>query len=185
MKMTAGSSELKFNTKYKPDVNYTPGQDAKFSVTINGTTMDMVRSTNDVDIDGMTINFKKEFEDDGVGVTFERSTDSDKIVDAVRSMVDDYNEMMAEIRTQYATLPAKGSGGSFKTYEPLTDEERASMSESAIKNYEDKAKQGLLFGDRNLSNLYERMRNVFSVGGEDGAMLSKIGISVGDRKSVV
>ena len=53
------------------------------------------------------------------------------------------------------------------------------MSESAIKNYEDKAKQGLLFGDRNLSNLYERMRNVFSVGGEDGAMLSKIGISVG------
>ena len=181
MKMTAGSSELKFNTKYKPDVNYTPGQDAKFSVTINGTTMDMVRSTNDVDIDGMTINFKKEFEDDGVGVTFERSTDSDKIVDAVRSMVDDilYNEMMAEIRTQYATLPAKGSGGSFKTYEPLTDEERASMSESAIKNYEDKAKQGLLFGDRNLSNLYERMRNVFSVGGEDGAMLSKIGISVG------
>ncbi len=176
---TYGTGVAEDMGKRMPKSSYTPGQDAKFSVTINGTTMDMVRSTNDVDIDGMTINFKKEFEDDGVGVTFERSTDSDKIVDAVRSMVDDYNEMMAEIRTQYATLPAKGSGGSFKTYEPLTDEERASMSESAIKNYEDKAKQGLLFGDRNLSNLYERMRNVFSVGGEDGAMLSKIGISVG------
>ena len=182
MKMTAEwfgqESELKFNTKYKPDADYTPGQDAKFSITINGTTMDMVRSSNDVDIDGMTINFKKEFEDDGVGVTFERSTDSDKIVDAVRSMVDDYNEMMAEIRTQYATLPAKSSG-SFKSYEPLTDEERASMSESAIKAYEEKAKQGLLFGDRNLSNLYDRMRNVFNVGGEDGALLTKMGISVG------
>ena len=183
MKMTAEwfgqESELEFNTKYKPDADYTPGQDAKFSITINGTTMDMTRSTNDVDIDGMTINFKKEFEDDGVGVSFERSTDSDKIVDAVRSMVDDYNEMMAEIRTQYATLPAQSSGGSFKSYEPLTDEERASMSESAIKAYEDKAKQGLLFGDRNLSNLYERMRDVFNVGGEDGAMLTKMGISVG------
>lgn len=161
-----------------PKASYSAGQDAKFNITINGTTMDMTRSSNDVDIDGMTINFKKEFEDDGVGVTFERSTDSDKIVDAVRSMVDDYNEMMSEIRTQYATLPAKSSG-SFKTYEPLTDEQRASMSESAIKNYEEKAKQGLLFGDRNLSGLYDRMRNVFSVGGADGAMLSKMGISMG------
>lgn len=160
-------------------VSYTAGQDAMFSVTVNGTTMDMTRTTNNVDLDGMTVTFKDTFEDDGNPVTFERSTDSDRIVDTIKSMIDDYNEMMSEIRTQYATLPAQSSSGAFKTYEPLTDEERSTMSESAIKNYEEKAKQGLLFGDRNLSNLYERMRDVFSASGADGAMLSKIGISVG------
>ena len=40
-------------------------------------------------------------------------------------MVTDYNEMMSEIRKQYATLPyRKSSNGSFSDYEPLTDEDR-------------------------------------------------------------
>ena len=157
---------------------YTPGEDARFSVTVNGTTKEMTRGSNKVDIDGMTLTFKDTFED-GEPVTFERSTDSDKIVDAVKSMINDYNEMMSEIRKQYATLPAKNSSGSLKTYEPLSDEDKATMSESAIKNYEEKAKQGLLFGDSNLSNLYERMRNAFTPGGADSSLLSKIGITMG------
>ena len=65
-----------------------------------------------------------------------------------------------------------------KTFEPLTDEEREGMSESAIERYEEKAKQGLLFNDSNLSALYNRMLNVFSPGGEDEALLRQMGISV-------
>ena len=72
-------------------------------------------------------------------------------------MITDYNEMMSEIRKQYATLPAQNSNGSIKEYEPLSDDDMAGMSESAIQRYEEKAKQGLLFGDSNLRNLYERM----------------------------
>lgn len=52
------------------------------------------------------------------------------------------------------------------------------MSESAIQKYEEKAKQGLLFNDSNLSALYNRMLNVFSPGGEDEALLRQMGISV-------
>lgn len=177
---------------------YTKGQDAIFTAEINGSEpMVMKRGSNSFNLDGMTVTLKDTFNDEYVSqkddgsyyvaegakpateaVTFQRSTDSDKIVDAVKSMIEDYNEMMSEIRGQYATLPYQSSNGSFKNYEPLTDEDKASMSESAIKAYEEKAKQGLLFGDRNLSALYERMRDVFSPGGADEALLRQIGINV-------
>ena len=98
-------------------------------------------------------------------------------MDAVKDMITDYNEMMSEIRKAYATMPAKSSSGTLKDYEPLTEEQRASMSENEIKVYEEKAKQGILFADNNLRSLYERMRDVFEPSGMDSALLSKIGIS--------
>ena len=76
-------------------------------------------------------------------------------------MVEDYNAMMTEIRGAYATMPYRSSSGAFKDYEPLTEEQKTGMSESEIKNYEERAKQGILFGDSTLRNLYERMQSVF------------------------
>lgn len=182
-----GDIKLNFKEEYAPKISYTRGQDAKFSVEINGEAMEMTRGSNTFSLDGLNVTLKDTFntaEDIAANngqmteaVTFQRSTDSDKIVEAVKSMIADYNEMMAEIRGQYATLPYQ-SNGSFKDYEPLTDEEKASMSESAIQKYEEKAKQGLLFNDSNLSALYNRMLNVFSPGGEDEALLRQMGISV-------
>lgn len=185
-------SEVKFDESKAPTIDYKPGQDAKFNVTVNGETMEMTRSSNSVTIDGLTITMKDVFDGykdadgnaavDSTGkpknaVTFETSVDADKIVDAVKSMISDYNEMMAEIKSAYSTLPYQKSNGSFGDYEPLTDDDRAGMSESAIERYEEKAKQGILFGDRNLSALYNRMRDVFNLSGEDGATLRAMGIS--------
>ena len=184
--------DVKFDESKAPDVDYTPGQDAEFTVTVNGETINMKRASNSVNIDGLTINMKDTFDgaknEDGTdavsstgkplnAVSFKTTTDSDKIVDAVKSMIADYNEMMGEIKKAYATLPYQKSSGAFADYEPLTDEDRAGMSESAIERYEEKAKQGILFGDRNLSALYDKMRNVFTIGGEDGALLKKMGIT--------
>ena len=184
--------DAEFDESKAPDVDYTPGQDAEFTVTVNGETINMKRASNSVNIDGLTINMKDTFDgaknEDGTdavsstgkplnAVSFKATTDSDKIVDAVKSMIADYNEMMGEIKKAYATLPYQKSSGAFADYEPLTDEDRAGMSESAIERYEEKAKQGILFGDRNLSALYDKMRNVFTIGGEDGALLRKMGIT--------
>ncbi|WP_325214279.1 flagellar filament capping protein FliD [Oscillibacter sp.] len=110
------------------------------------------------------------------GVTFETSSDADKIVDAVKQMVEDYNAMATEIKKAYSTLPAQRSNGAY--YEPLTAEDEEDMSESAIKNWNDKAKQGLLFGDRDLATLYQRMTNAISMTGENGAALREAGITV-------
>lgn len=175
-----GRFDLELREEYAPAINYTPGQDAKFEVEINGQTMQMTRPSNNVNLDGMSVALKGTFTaDEGDAITFQRTTDSDKIVDAVRSMVNDYNEMMSEIRGQYATLPyRKTSNGTFSDYDPLTDEDKATMSESAIKAYEEKAKQGLLFNDRNLSGLYEKMQSIFTGGTQADAELRAMGISV-------
>ena len=174
-----GRIDLAFKEEYAPKVAYTPGQDAEFSVTVNGQTLDMTRASNSTTIDGLTLNFKSTFQaEEGDEVTFQTTTDSDKIVEAVKSMITDYNDMMGEIRKQYATMPYQDSSGAFKTYEPLTDEDRATMTESAIQAYEEKAKQGILFNDYNLSTLYDKMRAAFSPGGTDEALLRQMGISV-------
>ena len=108
-------------------------------------------------------------------VSFDVSTDADPIVDAIKTMIADYNIMMGEIKKAYTTMPAQKSDGS--PYEPLTEEDMADMTESAITKFEEKAKQGLLFGDSTLSSLYEKMRFIFSPGGKDGASLKNMGIS--------
>lgn len=183
--------EVSFDESKAPAINYTPGRDAEFTVTVNGETINMKRASNSVNIDGLTINMHDTFDGsvdkegkpsvDSAGkptnsVTFKTSTDSDKIVEAIKTMIEDYNTMMAEIKAAYSTMPYQKSNGSFANYEPLTEDDRAGMSESAIERYEEKAKQGILFGDRTLSTLYDKMRNVFSPAGEDGAFLRAMGI---------
>lgn len=190
----------------KPQIEYTKGQDAKFTATINGKQMEMTRSSNSVSIDGLTINMKETFDSsvktdkngdpvldaDGneiknldkngkpvynaeASVTFKSTTDSDKIVDVVKSMIEDYNAMLSEIREAYSTLPAQKTDGS--SYEPLTSDQASNYSESEQQKYEEKAKQGLLFADRDLSSLYNKLRGVFSPAGEDGSILRGMGIT--------
>lgn len=166
----------KFGSTEDAKITSDAGKNAKFTVTVNGTVKPMERSSNSVDIDGLTINFKESFTE-GEGITFKSSADADKIVTAVKDMIKDYNEMMGEVKKIYSTLPAQKSSGA--SYEPLTDNDLSTMSESAIKQYEEKAKQGILFGDSTMSGLYDKLRFVFSPTGNDGAMLRKMGITSG------
>lgn len=162
--------------RLKPN-KYEDGVDALLNVTINGQDMDLVRSSNTVDLDGMSVTLNGTFEaaNDSEKVTFTSTTDADKIVDAVKKMVEDFNTIIKEVKSAYSDMPLQQSDGS--RYEPLTDDEMADMSESAIENYEEKAKTGLLFMDSDLSSLYNQLRNAISPGGADGSTLRSMGIS--------
>lgn len=164
------------------------GKDAIFSMKVNGQELDGIsRSSNTFDVDGMSVSLKGTFgtyKADGTidqtaaeadAVSFTASSDADKIIDAIKSMVEDYNAMVTEIKNAYSTLPQQKSNG--KYYEPLTEEDKADMSESSIKAYEEKAKQGLLFADRDLSALYSQLTSAISMSGKDGADLKAIGIT--------
>lgn len=170
--------------------SYTAGKDAIFSMKVNGKVLDGIsRSSNTFDVDGMSVSLKGTFgaykadKDELVNaeaaeadaVSFTASSDADKIIDAIKSMVEDYNAMVTEIKNAYSTLPQQKSNG--KYYEPLTEEDKAEMSESSIKAYEEKAKQGLLFADRDLSALYTQLTSAISMSGKDGADLKAIGIT--------
>ncbi len=113
---------------------------------------------------------------DAEAVSFETSSDADKIVDVVKQMVEDYNTMATEIKNAYSTLPVQRSNGAY--YEPLTDEDREDMSESAAEAWEKNAKAGILFGDRDLASLYQRLTSAVSMTGENGAALRAAGITV-------
>ena len=167
------------------------GLDAIFSMKVNGQELDGIsRSSNTFDVDGMSVSLKGTFGAYGSSntlgkdnieaakadaVSFTSSSDADKIIDAIKSMVEDYNAMVTEIKNAYSTMPQQKSNG--KYYEPLTEEDKADMSESSIKAYEEKAKQGLLFADRDLSALYSQLTSAISMSGKDGADLKAIGIT--------
>lgn len=187
-----GTEEVDKDTgeKKKTGVSYTPGEDAIFSMMVNGKELDGIsRSSNTFDVDGMSVSLKGTFgtydSNNKLGnnlaaakanaVSFTASSDADKIVDAIKSMVEDYNAMVTEIKNAYSTMPQQKSNG--KYYEPLTEEDKADMSESSIKAYEEKAKQGLLFADRDLSALYSQLTSAISMSGKDGADLKAIGIT--------
>ncbi len=187
----------------KSDGKVTEGQDAIFKATVNGSTMYFSRSSNTFDMDGMSVTLKGTFNNleqaDGKpiksdelngsqgeldkifdpaateSVTFTSKTDTDTVVDAIKQMVEDYNAIVKEVKEAYSTMPLQQTNGS--KYEPLTDEDKADMSESEIEAYEEKAKTGLLFGDNDLSSLYNALRSAVAPGGNDGSFLRSIGIN--------
>lgn len=165
------------------------GGDAEFTATINGKTTTYTRSSNTVELDGLTVTLEGTFSakdkngndttniddiDGTQGVTFTSKTDTDTIVDVIKQMVTDYNAIVTEVKKAYTDMPLQKSDGS--KYEPLTAEDEADMTESEIKAYEEKAKTGILFMDRELSSLYSALRGAV-VGDGDPAYLRKIGIS--------
>ena len=149
--------------------------------------MELTRSSNTFDLDGMNVTisgtFNKDVSEadikdgtlaDDQKVTFTSKIDSDKIVDAVKKMVDDLNTIIKEVKSAYSDMPLTKSDGS--TYEPLTDDDKSDMSDSAIEAYEEKAKTGILFMDSDLSSLYNDLRNAITSSGSDGVTLRSMGI---------
>lgn len=170
---------------------YTKGQNAVVSMKVNGQLLDGVEySDNTIDMDGMKVTLKDTFgnfdsssgklaneaEAEKDAVKFTTNTDTDKLMNVIKDMVKDYNELLKEIHDAYSTMPETKTDGS--RYEPLTEEKKEKMSESEIKNYEEKAKKGLLFGNRELSNLYNELTSALSPGVEDTGILREIGIEV-------
>ena len=98
-------------------------------------------------------------------VTFDAKVDEDKIVETIKKMVEEYNEIIELVGKETGTKPNRD-------YEPLTSAQKAEMSESEIKAWEEKAKEGLLFNDNDLKGLSNSLRFVVSTA--DQAALKKI-----------
>lgn len=176
----------------------TEGQDAVFTATVNGKQMELKRASNTVDMDGMSVTLKGAFGEydenvdekgnvtysfnaekskDVEPVTFTTSADVDTIKDAIKSFVNDYNEMVKELHDAYSTMPNEKSSKDHSRYLPLTEEDKKDMSESAIKAYEEKAKQGLLFGSSDLANAYRQLTSAIQNSSLDSADMKAIGLS--------
>lgn len=184
-----------------PSFTYEAGQDAVLSVKYPGSddAIEITRGSNTFSLDGLnitlkgTFGYKQAFEADGTtpvkdadrldvynldnsaeAITFEANVDADKAVDAVKGMIESFNEILELVNTQVKTKPDRD-------YSPLTDEQKEEMSESQIEKWEAKAKEGILFADMDLRMMADNLRTV--INSANTTELSNIGITVSTNYS--
>ena len=102
------------------------------------------------------------------------SQDTDTIISNVNQFVTDYNKMIDELNTKYNETQYSG-------YDVLTTAQQNSMTSDQITKWNDKAKSGLLYHDKNVGDVISSMRQaiytpVDSVDSDYNTMMS-IGIT--------
>lgn len=114
--------------------------------------------------------------DSSKNVTFGSKIEADKLVETVKNMIKDYNDLVKLMGKQFKTLAERGSSSRLK-YEPLTEEQRNKMSEKEIEKWEEKAKEGLLFGDPTLRGARDDLAGIIYYNKFAVSALRKIGIT--------
>ena len=139
------------NGAFKKDDSFATkinGQDAE--IILNGALYE--NSTNTFEINGLTITAQQVGE-----ATLTTQNDTDGIYDMIKDLFKEYNSIINELDKLYNADSAKG-------YEPLTSEEKETMSESEIEEWEKKIKDALLRNDDNLSNITSALTSVMAGG---------------------
>lgn len=112
--------------------------------------------------------------------------DTDTIIKNVTQFVADYNKMIDALNDKiYETNYTSGSTTN-TDYEPLTDAEKKSMSDSEVTTWETKAKTGLLYNSAILKTITSDMRSALSTPvdsvNSDYNTLASIGIESSTNK---
>ena len=150
------------------------GTDA--SITYNDGSGEQVitRASNDFSINGIAFSLKKEYSA-AVGDPAEVKLEGDpaKTLELIKGFVNKYNELLDKINGELTEKV-------YKDFAPLTEEQKAEMSEKEIELWEEKAKSGTLNSDSILTSFLNDMRNMLykEVDGVS-AKLYSIGITTG------
>lgn len=143
------------------------GLDAK--MTLDGKTI--TRSSNTITVDGVTYTLNATT---GTAATVSLTLDADGIYDLIGSFVEDYNTLISTIN---AALDAEYDSD----YPPLTDDQKAEMTDEEIESWETKAKTGILENDSLLDGLLDDLRAslIDTVSGQSVTIFD-IGIDTGE-----
>lgn len=144
------------------------GQDAE--IVLNGATFK--GNSNTFSINGLTIDVKGVTSADET-VMLTTSSDTDGIYEMIKDFFTEYNDMINSISKHYNADTAKG-------YDVLTPEQKETMTDEEIENWENKIKDSLLRRDTTLSQLSIMLNGIMSGGitMDDGSKmyLSNFGI---------
>ena len=172
IEITGALADKLFGGSIGTDIEIT-GEDTVMNVTIHGQDIDITRSTANFSIDGINIELSKNAilapEEDPI--TFDVINNTDEVIERVKQFIDDYNEIIDLLGTKTKEKPRRD-------YPPLTPEQQDEMKEKEIENWLKEAKKGVLFGDKNITSLLNKMRASMSgMTSVSDLALSNIGIS--------
>jgi len=139
------SSNAQYNTKAKK----VDGEDAE--IWLNG--VQYTGSSSTFTINNLTIEALATTGNDEISIT--TSTDTQGIYDKVKDFLTEYNNIINEMTKLYNADSSKG-------YDPLTDDEKDSMSDKEIEKWETKIKDSLLRNDTTLSGVMSAMTTAMS-----------------------
>lgn len=123
-------------------------------ITLNGAPF--TSSSNTFDINGLTITCKGETAV-GEKITLTTENDVSGIYDMVKNFIKEYSSLINEMDKLYNAESSKG-------YDPLTDEEKDSMSEKEVEKWEEKIKDSLLRRDSTLNTVSSAMKEIMAGG---------------------
>lgn len=154
----------KLGTPAGPTANATDGKILFDGIEVAGL------KANQTIINGMNINLNS------IGTsTVTVQTDTAKPIESIKKFVEDYNKTIKDIEDKLIEKR-------YPDFQPLSDEERAAMSEKEVEMWEEKSRSGLLRGDPLLTraiqdirrSLTDQVKDLEDVGGI--SLLSQIGI---------
>ncbi|OKP85564.1 flagellar filament capping protein FliD [Paenibacillus sp. P32E] len=157
-----------FNTSGGPS---TTSLAQKANITVDGISKDF--ESNKFLLNGVSITLLGKTED-GKASKITTSVDSSKVLETITSFIKDYNELLN-------TLNTKTSEEKYRSYPPLTDDQKKGMTDDDIKNWQARAKSGILKDDSILTSAISKMRSAIQSGlnGIGGVDLASIGIGTG------
>lgn len=123
------------------------GQNAKLK--IGG--IDVERNSNTFEYDGIKLELQSETT---TPVDVSVSRDTDKVVAGIKEFVTDYNALIDKLNGLLS------EDNTAKDYDPLTDAQKAEMSEKQIETWEKKAKSGIVHNDNDIRSFISQVRSV-------------------------
>lgn len=140
--ITAGKAD----SNAPADMAVVEGTDSE--IILNGAVLTGSGST--VKANGLTIDLKGVT--NGSRITFSVANDTDAVYDMIKDFITEYNSVLGEMNKSYKAASARD-------YDPLTDEQKESMSDDQIEKWETKIKDSLLRRDSTLDGIINSMKN--------------------------
>lgn len=188
----SGNIELDVDGKPVVQTATKSGTDLEMTIKYNGdaTETTITRSSNSVTLDGISFNVEGTFgwtagarDITAEAISFKSEADTDDTIKVIKDMAEAYNKIIDSVNELVSTKSRKSNKRGQAVYEPLTDAQKAEMTSAEIEKWEQKAKEGILFGDSALTQLASSLRFAFSSKIGDLGYAKDIGISTASSYS--
>lgn len=140
-------------------------------VSING--VEMVQSSNTFALNGINYTLKATHNVTGTDPAINVTANKDKtaIVKQIKSFIEEYNKLIDHVNVKFTEKR-------YRSFKPLTDEEKQALKENEVENWEAKAKSGTLRGNSDLDTFVTKLRSAI-VDSVEGVGLSMSDIGIG------